>query len=101
LKLLARLTVGDILLRVRTAVLIEIVPELDHLLSGVEASSATRDKRLRALALQVKPLKVVWGDAEIMGDLGHRKTAKRLLRVRREFLQPELIELARDLRSLS
>ena len=45
----------------------------------------------------LEAFQIVWTDPEIMGDLGHREPPKRLLPLGGKLLDPQLVELARDL----
>ena len=100
LQLVVALAVRHIFLGIRLAVLVEIEAQLLHLLGCVQPSAAARRLRNRPLAFEMKTLQIVGTDAEIMGDLCHRKQPQRLLGIGWKFFQPQLIKPPRDLRAL-
>ena len=85
----------DVPLRVAT-VPVEILPQLDHLLGGVEAPASGDDQGFRPLALKIEAFQIVGADAEIMRHLRHREASQCLLGVRRKFLLAQLVQLAGD-----
>ena len=100
LQAITRLAMRHIFLGVGLAVLVEVMPEFQHLLGRVEPPPAGRGHRHRAFSVEMQALEIVRADAEIMRHLGHGEQPQGLLGVRRKFLDSQLIQLAGDLCSL-
>ena len=99
LEIVARATMRHVKL-LGAAVLVQKPSQFQDLFGRIGAPAGGRNDGGGAFALQMEFLDMVLGNAEKLGDFGNAEQSQALLRIRRELLDAQQVELIRDKLSL-